>query len=69
MIALIEGNMEGLGLLIAVILFLAFGVPIILAIIGFVLFAKKKKKPAKVLFIIATVYLIISLGICGSMML
>jgi len=65
---LIEGNMDGLAVLIIVIFFIGFGVPIILAIIGFAYFTKKKKKTAKVLFIIATIYLLISLGVCGSMM-
>jgi len=62
------GNMDGLGLLIGVVLFVMFGIPIILSIIGWVLWAKKKKKSAKILFITAVVYLLVSLGICGSMM-
>ncbi|GAL65430.1 hypothetical protein JCM19301_3890 [Jejuia pallidilutea] len=43
-----------------------FGPSVILAIIGFSLLSKNKKT-AKVLFIIAAVYLIISLGICGAL--
>jgi uncharacterized membrane protein YtjA (UPF0391 family) len=66
---LLEGNLDGLGIVIAVILFIGFGIPIILAILGFIYYAKQKRNTAKVLFIIATVYLLISLGICGSMML
>lgn len=59
------GNLDGLILLIVAIM---FGPAILLAIIGLALL-KKKKKAAKVLLILAIVYLIISLGICGSMML
>lgn len=58
------GNLDGLVLLIAAIM---FGPSIILAIIGFLLL-KRNKKAAKVFFILAVVYLLVSLGICGSMM-
>lgn len=64
----LEGNMDGLGLLILAILFLGFGIPIILAIIGTIVRSKGKKNTAKVLWIISGIYLIISLGICGSML-
>ena len=59
------GNLDGLLVLIIAIM---FGPAILLAIIGFAVL-KKHKKAAKVLFIIAAVYVIISLGICGSMIL
>jgi hypothetical protein len=51
-------------------LFLAimFGPPLLMTIIGFVV-KNKNKKAAKVLFILAAVYVIVSLGICGGMML
>ncbi len=65
---LLEGNMDDLGLFILLILFFGFGVPIILAIIGAVFYANKKRKTSKVLFIISVIYLLISLGICGSLM-
>lgn len=65
---LLEGNMDGLGILIIGILFVAFGIPVILAIIGLIFWLREKKKTAKVLFIIAIIYLLISLGICGSLM-
>ena len=58
-------NLDGLIYLIVAIM---FGPAILLAIIGFALL-KKNKKAAKVLFILATVYVIVSLGICGSIML
>lgn len=58
------GNLDGLVILIFAIM---FGPAIILAIIGFVL-NKKNKKAAKILFILAAVYLLISLGICGTLM-
>lgn len=66
---LVEPNLDGLGILILMILFIGFGIPIILAIIGLSFHLKKKKNTAKVLFIIATIYILISLGVCGSMVL
>ncbi|MEZ4794559.1 MAG: hypothetical protein R2773_03625 [Flavobacteriaceae bacterium] len=66
---IIEPSSDGLGLLILIILFVVFGIPLLLAIIGLVFYSKGKKKIGKILFIIAGVYLLISLGICGSMML
>ena len=62
----LEGNMDLSGLVILIVLIM-FGPAIVMAIIGFAIL-KKNKKAAKVLFILAAVYLIISLGICGSMM-
>lgn len=58
------GNLDGLVILIVAIM---FGPAILLAIIGFAVL-KKNKKAAKVLFILAAVYLIVSLGICGVLM-
>ena len=58
------GNLNGLFALIAAIM---VGPSILLAIIGFIIY-RKNKKTAKVLFILAVVYLIISFGICGSML-
>jgi len=49
--------------IIAIILFIMFGPPIILTIIGS---NKPDKKKAKIFYIIAVTYLIIGLGICGS---
>ena len=57
-------NLDGLIYLIIAIM---FGPAILLAIIGFAVL-KKNKKAAKILFILAAVYVIVSLGICGSMM-
>lgn len=65
MISLLSPNMDFTGLFI-IILLIMFGPSVILAIIGFSLLSKNKKT-AKVLFIIAAVYLIISLGICGAL--
>ena len=58
------GNLDGLVYLFVAIM---FGPAVLLAIIGFAVF-KKHRKAAKVLFILAVVYVIVSLGICGSMM-
>ncbi len=57
------GNLDGLLILILVIM---FGPPLLLFIIGL---AVKKQNPnaAKVLYIIAVLYLIVGLGICGGM--
>ncbi|MDO5970324.1 hypothetical protein Q4Q35_10960 [Flavivirga aquimarina] len=66
MLYFLEGNMNLDGL-IYLILAIMFGPAILLAIIGFVI-REKNKKAAKVLFILATIYVIVSLGLCGSMM-
>lgn len=58
------GNLDGLLILIIAIM---LGPAILLTIIGFAI-KSKNKKAAKVLFILATIYVIVSLGICGSMM-
>ena len=63
---LIDGG-NYLGAIILV-LFIMFGVPIILTIIGISL-RNKNKKTSKTLLIIAVVYVLISLGVCGSLML
>ena len=59
------GNYDAILYLILAIM---FGPAILLAIIGFAV-KKNNKKAAKVLFILAAVYVIISLGFCGGMML
>ena len=66
---ILEGSMDEQAVLVFLILFAGFGIPIILGIIALILWTKKKKKSAKVYLIFASVYLIISLGVCGSMML
>ena len=63
----LEGNMNFDGI-IYLIIGIMFGPAILLAIIG-LLVMKNNKKAAKVLFILAVIYVIISLGICGSMIL
>lgn len=59
------GNLDGLFILILLIM---FGPAVFLGIIGIILMAKNKKKGGKVFLILAGVYLLISLGVCGSMM-
>lgn len=61
----LEANYDAILYLVLAIM---FGPAILLAIIGFALI-KKNKKAAKVLFILAAIYVIVSLGVCGSMML
>ncbi|WP_248724532.1 hypothetical protein [Seonamhaeicola sp. ML3] len=60
-------NLDGLGTILAIWAFFAFGVPLILLISGVALRNKNKKK-SKNYLIAAVVYVIIGLGICGSMM-
>ena len=60
-------NDDGLILMILFALLVMFGIPLILTITGIAI-RNKNKKTSKTLFIIAAVYAIISLGICGSMM-
>jgi len=57
------GNLDGLVVLIIAIM---FGPAILLTIIGFSV-KKNHKKAAKVLFILAAIYVIVSLGICGAL--
>ena len=64
MIALEVGNLNGLVFFLVLIM---IGPPILLSIIGLVV-RKKNPKASKVLFILAVVYLLVGLGICGSMM-
>lgn len=64
MILLEGGDYTGVFVMIIAIM---FGPAIVMTIIGLSLF-KKRKKAAKVLFILSAIYLIVSLGICGSMM-
>ena len=58
------GNLDGLFVLILLIM---FGPAALLGIIGIILMTKNKKKAGKIFMILAGVYLIISLGVCGSM--
>lgn len=58
------GNLDGIVILIVAVM---LGPAILLAIIGLAL-RKNYKKASKVFFILAVVYLIISLGVCGAIM-
>lgn len=60
--------MAGLGVLILFLFFLAFGVPLILLIIGFSRWKNGDHRAAKVFFIFGTVWLIIGGGSCLSML-
>lgn len=59
------GNLNGLVVIIALIM---FGPALLLLTTGFVLFTKEKKKAGKVFFILAGLYLLISLGTCGALL-
>ncbi|MGO4771452.1 hypothetical protein ACEN2I_07290 [Flavobacterium sp. W22_SRS_FK3] len=63
MIALEVGNLNGLILFFVLIM---VGPPILFAIIGLSI-KKGNPKAAKVLFVLAVVYLIVGLGICGGL--
>ena len=62
---LVEG--DDLGKAILLMLFIAFGVPILLLILGLVI-RQKRKKASNVILIITAVYAIIGLGVCGALM-
>lgn len=59
------GNLDGL---FALILLIMFGPALLFIIIGAILFSKQKKKAGKIFMILAGVYCLISLGVCGTMM-
>lgn len=63
---LLEGNMD-LTALVFVMILIMIGPPVLLTIIGFVV-RKNNPVASKILFILATVYLLVGLGICGSLM-
>ena len=64
MIALEVGNLGGLVAILSMIMVVP---PIILTIIGFAV-RSNNPKTAKVLFILAVLYLIVGLGICGGLL-
>ncbi len=66
MIFLEVGNLDGLFAIIALVM---VGPSILFALIGLILYYKQNKKAAKVFFILAGVYLLISFGICGGLVL
>lgn len=58
-------EVNGLGGLVIILFAMMLVPPILLSIIALAI-RKSKPKAAKILFILAVVYLIVSLGICGS---
>ena len=59
------GNLDGL---VTVLFALMLGPPILLFIGGVFARRKSHKKTAKVLFILAGLYLLVGLGICGGLL-
>jgi len=59
--------LNGIGTLIFTILGVWFGPPLILTIIGISRF-RENRKLAKILFIIAVIYVLIGAGICASIL-
>lgn len=58
------GNLDGLVFLIVLVM---FGPALLLLGIG-LLVRRSNKKAAKVFYILAGIYLLVSLGICGTML-
>lgn len=59
--------MNGIGAIIALVLLVMFGPPLLLAIIGLSR-RKTSRQAAKVLFILAAVWLIVGGGICATIL-
>ena len=57
----------GYGYILLMVLFIMFGPSIIMGVIAAVYWSKNKKKTAKSLAILAVVYQLISLGVCGAL--
>ncbi len=64
-VAFEPGNLDGIIYLILAVLLVP---PIFLASIGFALFYNNYRKAGKIFFILAGVYLVIGLGICGVLL-
>lgn len=64
-IMLLEVNLDGLIYFLFAIM---FGPPLLLGGIGVLLLRKEKKKAGKVFLILAGVYLLVGLGICGVLL-
>lgn len=64
---LIDGPNNNYFFLILLYIFIAFGVPILLLIIGIAV-RSKNKKLSNILLIITVVYAIVGLGLCGVLM-
>jgi len=58
------GNLNGIVYFILLIL---LGPPLFFALIGLLLYKYKNRKAGKIFFILAGVYLVIGLGICGAL--
>ncbi len=61
----LEGNMDFSGLIVVLVLIM-IGPPVLLTIIGFII-KKNSPKAAKILFVFGALYLLVGLGICGSL--
>ena len=64
MIFLEGGNYGGIVVIIFMIL---LGPPVLFGLLGYFYGRKEQKQTSKVFYIIAVVYLVIGLGICGSL--
>lgn len=64
MVFLEVGDLSGLFVILGLIM---FGPPVLLAVIGAAI-RKKSKTASKIFYILAVLYLIIGLGICGGIL-
>ncbi|MBD0831286.1 hypothetical protein [Aestuariibaculum sediminum] len=60
-------ELQGLNGIIVIMLAIMLGPAILLAFIGFMV-RKNNKKAANILFILAVLYVLVSFGICGSLL-
>ncbi len=58
------GNLGGL---VAILFLIMLGPAVLLLVIGLILRSKQKKKAGKILIILAGVYMLVSLGVCGAL--
>jgi len=62
---LFEGDFSGIFYFIFMIL---LGPPLLLSLIGLLFYRTTSRKAGKILFILAGIYLVVGLGICGALM-
>ncbi|GAA4271084.1 hypothetical protein GCM10022258_03770 [Aquimarina gracilis] len=56
------------SIIVYFLLLILLGPPALLSGIGIILFRKSFRRAGKILFIIAGIYLIVGLGICGALL-
>lgn len=56
------------SIIVHILLLILLGPPALLSGIGIILFRKNYRRAGKIFFIIAGIYLIVGLGICGALL-